>query len=134
MKNWVVPYISGPGFWNSGSGVGNYRIYKNYLPNFRDFCKPLSLFLYTVINISWIFENHLYFFSFSIFFCLYLPFSSVSASPVRFTSTLHVGNAPNPYGRHGFAPPPGGVSLNTFHCSTDREGLHSLRSTTPLSR
>uniref|UniRef100_A0A0R3S718 RGS domain-containing protein n=1 Tax=Elaeophora elaphi TaxID=1147741 RepID=A0A0R3S718_9BILA len=58
---------------------------------------------------------------------------SISTSPIRFTNTLHVDNVPNPYGRHGFAPPPGGVTLkNCRNCVASRE-LHSFRSTTPLS-
>ncbi|EFO18763.1 hypothetical protein LOAG_09731 [Loa loa] len=59
---------------------------------------------------------------------------SMSASPIRFTNTLHVDSMLNPYGRHGFAPPPGGVTLKNYRssCAANR-GLHSLRSTTPLS-
>ncbi|KAL3997120.1 Regulator of G protein signaling domain family protein [Acanthocheilonema viteae] len=58
---------------------------------------------------------------------------SMSASPIRFTNTLHVGNVPSPYGRHGFAPPPGGVTLKDYRNCAANRGMHSLRSTTPLS-
>ncbi|OZC04846.1 regulator of G protein signaling domain protein [Onchocerca flexuosa] len=58
---------------------------------------------------------------------------SMSTSPIRFTNTLHVDHMSNPYGRHGFAPPPGGVTYKNYrNCATNHE-LHSLRSTTPLS-
>uniref|UniRef100_A0A1I8EG18 RGS domain-containing protein n=1 Tax=Wuchereria bancrofti TaxID=6293 RepID=A0A1I8EG18_WUCBA len=58
---------------------------------------------------------------------------SMSASPIRFTNTLHVNNMSNPYGQHGFAPPPGGVALKNYRNCAANRGLHSLRSTTPLS-
>ncbi|MCP9259976.1 hypothetical protein DINM_003177 [Dirofilaria immitis] len=58
---------------------------------------------------------------------------SMSASPIDFTNTLHVDNMSNPYGRHGFAPPPGGVTLKNYRNCATNHGLHSLRSTTPLS-
>ncbi|VDK70831.1 unnamed protein product [Litomosoides sigmodontis] len=53
----------------------------------------------------------------------------LSTSPARFTSTLHVGNTPSPYGQHGFAPPPGATTLKNYRgCATSR-GIHGLRST-----
>ncbi|VDM96531.1 unnamed protein product [Thelazia callipaeda] len=59
---------------------------------------------------------------------------SQSASPVRWTSTFHVTNLSNPYGRNGFAPPPGVITaLKDYASCAQNPGFHSLRSTTPLS-
>uniref|UniRef100_A0A915PX12 DIX domain-containing protein n=1 Tax=Setaria digitata TaxID=48799 RepID=A0A915PX12_9BILA len=47
---------------------------------------------------------------------------SMSTSPIRFTNTFHVSNMSDPYGRHGFAPPPGSVNVkNQRNCTEIHE-------------
>nr|CDQ01677.1 BMA-AXL-1, isoform b [Brugia malayi] len=70
-----------------------------------------------------LFVNSDNYYNVSITFLTVTRLFHLSASPIRLTNTLH-NNMSNPYGQHGFAPPPGGVALKNYRNCAANRGLH----------